>query len=128
MPQRCSICVHGGRREIEKALVTGTSYRQIAERFGTSLSAVCRHGKHTAQAIVKASERREERLGDNLIEEMRRMNRKAWDLLGKAEAEGDYRGAIVALREARECIQAQYDILSRTHAAEDSRISIIMDI
>jgi hypothetical protein len=62
---------------------------------------------------VKASERREECLGDNLLDEMRRMNRKAWDLLGSAESEGDYRGAIVALREARECIEAQDKMLAR---------------
>jgi hypothetical protein len=81
------------------------------------MSALHRHKSHAAKAIVKASERREERLGDSLLNEMRRMNRKAWDLLGKAESEGDYRGAIVGLREARECIEAQDKMLSRAAEA-----------
>jgi hypothetical protein len=33
---------------------------------------------------------------------MRRVQRKAWELLAKTESEGDHRGSIVALREVRE--------------------------
>jgi hypothetical protein len=91
--------------------------RHIAAHVSISPSALARHKVHAAQAIVKASERREDRLGDKLLDEMRRMNRKAWDLLGKAESEGDYRGAIVGLREARECIEAQDKMLSRAAEA-----------
>jgi hypothetical protein len=32
--------------------------------------------------------------------------RKAWELLGKMETEGDHRGSIVALREVRECVES----------------------
>src|SRR5207244_10770259 len=58
---------------------------------------------HVGQAIVKAGERREEQLGDNLIDGMKKMHRKGWELLSKAESVGDHRGAVVALREVREC-------------------------
>ena len=111
------------RPEIDGALVAGTSYRNIAERFGTSLAAIFRHKLHAGQAIVKAAERREEQLGDNLLDEMSRAQRKAWELLGKAEADGDVRGAIVALREARECVATLGDMLSRaaeTASAQDT--------
>jgi hypothetical protein len=87
--------------------------RGISRTFRVSEDSLCRHKAHVAGAIVKAAERREERLGDSLLDEIRRMNRKAWELLGKAESEGDYRGAIVALREARECIESQDRMLSR---------------
>jgi len=54
-----------------------------------------RHKNHVAQAIVKASEKREEQLGDNLLDEMRRVQRKAWELLARTESEGDHRASIV---------------------------------
>jgi len=67
---------------------------------------------------VKASERREERLGDNLLEEMRRVQRKAWELLSKTESDGDHRGSIVALREVRECLETLGDMLAKTEAVK----------
>jgi len=117
MPRTCLACSNPNRTAIDKAIASGQPLRDIAAHVAISSSALARHKTHAAKAIVKASERREERLGDNLLDEMRRMNRKAWDLLGKAESEGDYRGAIVGLREARECIEAQDKMLSRAAEA-----------
>jgi hypothetical protein len=117
MPRTCLACSNPDRAAIDEALAKGEPLREISGKSRISMSALHRHKSHAAKAIVKASERREERLGDSLLNEMRRMNRKAWDLLGKAESEGDYRGAIVGLREARECIEAQDKMLSRAAEA-----------
>jgi len=62
---------------------------------------------------MEAGERREEQLGDNLLEEMRRVQHKAWELLAKTESEGDHRGSIVALREVRECLETLGAMLAR---------------
>jgi hypothetical protein len=62
---------------------------------------------------MKASEKREEQIGDNLLDEMRRVQRKAWELLAKTESEGDHRGSIVALREVRECLGALGELLGK---------------
>jgi len=62
--------------------------------------------QHAREVIVKAGERPEEQLGDNLLEEMRRVQRKAWELLAKTESDGDHRASIVALREVRECLES----------------------
>jgi hypothetical protein len=62
---------------------------------------------------VKAGERREERLGDSVLDEMRRVQRKAWELLARTESEGDHRGAIVALREVRECLESLGEMLGK---------------
>lgn len=113
MPRTCLACSNPNRSAIDKAIASGQPLRNIAAHVSISPSALARHKTHAAQAIVRASERRDERLGDNLLDELRRMNRKAWDLLGKAESEGDYRGAIVGLREARETIEAQDKMLAR---------------
>jgi hypothetical protein len=70
---------------------------------------------------VKADEGRQERLGDNLLDEMRRVQRKAWELLAKTESEGDHRASIVALREVRECLESLGDMLAKAHAAQGPR-------
>ena len=128
MPRTCLACANPNRTAIDKALVGGEPLRNIAQRVSISPAALLRHKAHAAQAIVKASERREERLGDNLLDEMRRMNRKAWDLLGKAELEGDYRGAIVGLREARECIEAQDKMLARASESDFARSQFVVNV
>ncbi|HEV3483004.1 MAG TPA: hypothetical protein VGR97_11840 [Candidatus Acidoferrales bacterium] len=65
---------------------------------------------------MKASERHEEQLGDDLLDEMRRVQQKAWELLAKTESEGDHRASIVALREVRECLESLGVMLARAGA------------
>jgi hypothetical protein len=62
---------------------------------------------------VKASQNREERLGDSLLDDMRRVQRKAWEPLSRTESEGDNRGSIVALREVHECLQSLGEMLAK---------------
>ena len=104
MPRTCLACSSSVREAIDKALVAGEPLRNIAKRVSISPAALVRHKSHVAGALVKAQERREEKLGDTIFDEMKRVLAKAWELLGKMEAEGDHRGSIVALREVRECL------------------------
>ena len=46
MPRTCRACSSSERKEIDKALATGESFRNVAERFGTSSSAVFWHKAH----------------------------------------------------------------------------------
>ena len=113
MPRTCLACSSPDRASIERALVAGEPLRNIAKRVSISPAGLLRHKNHVARAIVRAGEKREERLGDNLLDEMRRVQRKAWELLAKTESEGDHKGAIVALREVRECLGALGELLGK---------------
>ena len=55
--------------------------RNIAERCFVSPPSLLRHKSDVAEAIVKASERREEQLGANALAEAQRLRAKAWELL-----------------------------------------------
>jgi len=124
MPRTCLACASPERIEIEKALVAGEPLRNISKRVSISPAGLLRHKKHVAQAIVKASERREERIGDNILDEMRRVLDKAWELLGKAESEGDHRASIVALREVRECLESLGEMLAKAEGPQRSPVTL----
>jgi DNA-directed RNA polymerase subunit RPC12/RpoP len=46
MPRTCTVCRHEKRQEIDRALLVGRPLRNIAEEFGTSRMALCRHKAH----------------------------------------------------------------------------------
>src|SRR5262252_2620296 len=106
MPRTCRACTSPERAAIDRALATGKPLRNIAKRVSISPAGLLRHKAHVSQAIVKASERLEERFGNDLLEEMGRIQEKAWELFAKTEAEGDYRASIAALREVRQCLES----------------------
>ena len=113
MPRTCLACSHAEREAIEKALVAGEPLRNIAKRVSISPAGLLRHKSHVAGTIAKAQERRDENLGDSIFDEIKQLQRKALELLGKMESEGDYRGAIVAAREVRECLQSLNGLLEK---------------
>ena len=55
-----------------------------------------------------------------LIWEMRRVQRKALELLARTQSEGDLRGSI-ALREVHECLESLGEMLSRERYAGTGR-------
>ena len=134
MPRTCLACSSREREAIDKALVAGESFRNIAERVSISPAGLFRHKSHVANAIGKAQAQHEERLGETLLDEMRRVQRKAWELLARTESEGDHRGSIVALREARECLESLGEMLAKADTAsggsaqhEDFDFSVLSD-
>ena len=118
MPRTCLACSSPEREAIDKALVAGESYRSIAARVSLSPSGLLRHKNHVTSAIVKATERQEEH-GVNLLAEAECVRRKAWELLGKLEGERDHRGAIVAVREIRGCMETLGAMLAKADTASD---------
>jgi hypothetical protein len=54
MPRPCSICIHPQRQAIDHALITGEAFRNMAPRFGTSVTALHRH-KHEHLLVHRAA-------------------------------------------------------------------------
>jgi len=127
MPRTCLACSSSEREAIDKALVAGEPLRNIAKRVSISPAGLLRHKSHVAGAIVKAQERREEKLGDTIFDEIRRLQGKALELLGKMESEGDYRGAIVASREVRECLVSLNGLLTKAESGS-SGITVSIEL
>jgi hypothetical protein len=98
--------------------------RNIAQRVSISYTALFRHKNHVAGTIAKAQARREESIGDSIFEEMRRLLEKGRELLQKFEAEGDTRGAIVAVRELRATLEAMDTMQSRVDEVKQGQIVV----
>jgi hypothetical protein len=124
VPRTCRACFSSERETIDKALFAGEALRNIAKRVSISPAGLLRHKTHLSRTTLQASERQGERLGNSLVDEMRRVQKKAWELLARTESAGDHRGAIVALREVRECLESLGEMLARPDAAVGSRITL----
>jgi hypothetical protein len=74
MPRTCLACSSSVREAIDKALVAGEPLRNIAKRVSISPAGLLRHKSHVAGTIAKAQERREEKLGDTIFDELNRQS------------------------------------------------------
>lgn len=112
MARTCSICSHPQRSAIDRALVAGTSYRDIAGQFRVSRSALERHKDgHLPAKLVKAAEAHELAEADGLLGEVKALQTRAVAILDKAEKAGELRAACSAIREARGCLELQAKLL-----------------
>lgn len=100
----CTICSHKKRKEIETALAAGESFRNMAERFKTSSTALFRHKNNCIKPIIEQvqAERKIETavtvLGD--LDWLRNEARTLYTEM--REASEDYRPVVQVLGEMRQ--------------------------
>ena len=85
MPRTCTICKHAQRLEIERAMVAGSSLRDIAGHFGTAKTNIERHRTHVTEAIARNKDARDLVRTTTLLEDVRAGERRAEQLYDKAE-------------------------------------------
>jgi hypothetical protein len=108
VPRTCTTCVHSQRDTIDAALVAGESFRYVALRFGTSAAALFRHkAEHLPASMTKAREAKEITQADDLLGQVRELQRRTMAILDMATAEetSDLKIALAAIREARGCLE-----------------------
>jgi hypothetical protein len=75
MPRPCTICTHPNRAEIEKAIASNVSYRDVSLQFSVGHMAVQRHvTEHIAQSIQQFQETREEARGLDVVKQLKAVN------------------------------------------------------
>ena len=107
MPRNCSVCRHPQRLQIEQALVSGTSLRDIAGRYGTAKTIIARHRTHVAGTIARQSQAQELVRTATLLEDVRSAETRAEGLYNQAERilanaikDNDRVGALQAIKAA----------------------------
>jgi len=102
MPRKCTICEHKHRKKIDKALVDGVSYRDIAGRFNVSRTTLSRHKKeHLPRNLARGKKAKEAAEADGLLDHAKGLLDKANEILAKTEKKKDWPTALKAIREAR---------------------------
>ena len=88
-------------------LVEGrTSGRRVASIFDLSEASVRRHAaKHLPESLAAAVDAELVANGDDLLNQVRELQRRTLAILERAEEEGDHRVALRAIREARGCLE-----------------------
>ena len=106
MPRACTICASTQHQAIDQALVAGTPYRAVAERFAASPPSVYRHQQgHLPATMLKAREAQEVAHADGLLAQLQSLQQQTLEILARAESTGDLRSALAALRELRSTVE-----------------------
>lgn len=105
MPRSCTICLHAERDAIDAALLAQQPLRDIARQYRVSKDALSRHREHLPAALVQAKAAEDVTHADDLLAQVRDLQARALTILDTAEAAGDLKVALAAIREARGCIE-----------------------
>jgi hypothetical protein len=124
MPRRCSICSHSKRRQIDSALASGDPIRGISRKYRVSEDALSRHKSHVAEAVSRAAEKREENIGETILQRLENLCTKTENILAAAERSGDGRLALQAIKESREMLASIYTLTQRL-ATDNSQGCVI---
>lgn len=104
----CTICTHPDVAEIDRLLLSGDEggTRPLAERFGVSRAALVRHRKnHMARSLAVASGAVVSRIEADpadLVEQVAQLERRARNLLDRADASDDLKTALKAVDSLRQ--------------------------
>ena len=131
MSRTCLACTHQDRESINQAIVTNdVSNRMIATQFSLSEAGVRRHReKHLPVTLVKAKEAEEVASGDDLLQQVRDLQQKALGILKTAEAAGDLKIALNAIRETRGCLELLAKlvyVLAKDQAEERKTVTFVI--
>ena len=103
MPQKCTVCTHPQRDEIEERLIRRDVYRAIACHYSIGRESLRRHQKqHLPELLKKAYDARETDRAGDLLEQAHHLQDRTLAILEHCEkVPGQYTVALQAIREAR---------------------------
>lgn len=140
VPQKCSICSHPDRLEIDRAIIAGTPLRDISGRFGPSKTAIGRHRPHIANEIAATAESQGLARAGTLLDDIHagraraeRLYQAAVSILENALQENERQNALaaiksaaVALREARSFMALTAEVTGEIKQNPTNQIMIVM--
>jgi hypothetical protein len=97
----CTLCSHAQRTEIDQELVSGTSLRNIAERYGTSATALHRHKQHLSSHLAKAREAAQVVDAGTLLDQVKSLLSQAQRITEQAQQSKKLTVALQGIREVR---------------------------
>jgi hypothetical protein len=126
MKNCCSLCAHEKRTEIDRDIIKGIPYREIEVKYGLSRSSIFRHRKagHIPAAIAKSEEAQQIAKSGDLLKWTKGILFKSIAYMNQAEAAGDIRTAISAIREARGCVEMLGRVTGELNALNQTAVQV----
>ncbi len=124
MPRTCTVCLHPKRAEVDAALLAGTPYRVAASRYESSVGALQRHREHIAPALAIAKQAERVAAADSILDKVAGLEADARRIGAAAEADGDGRTALAAVRELTRIVE----LLARLRGELDARGSVTVQV
>ena len=127
MPRHCTICEHPERRKIDEALLASETFRKIAGRFETSITALHRHKQsHIPSALAKARDAKEIVRGDSLLDRLRQLNAETQDVLHAAKSEHNHELRLRAISRAEKQLELEGKLLGELNENPPAQINVAM--
>jgi hypothetical protein len=122
----CKCCTHPRRAELDRELIANQRpYRSIAQDFAVSADSVFRHQRdHLPKLLVQAEGAKAIAQADDLLAQLKALNEKARELAAKAESAGDYRTALMAIRELTRLLE----LTAKLTGELDERASLTVNV
>ena len=112
MPRTCTICTHPEVHAIDGALVAGQSFRNIAEQYGKSATALFRHkSDHLPAVLVTGQAVREEAHALDVVKQLRDINAATLAILEDARDTHQSALALKAVDRVQKQIELQAKLL-----------------
>lgn len=101
----CSLCLSSARSEIDEAIISGASVRDVAGRFATSRSAASRHRAHIPASLTKATHAKQIAEATTLLGRVEALIADFRDIALSAKQSRQWQPAVSALREVKGCLE-----------------------
>lgn len=128
MPRVCTICTHPKRVAIDRALLQGDPFRNIAERFGTSTTSLTRHkADHLSERMAKAVTRSAEadvRTAIDVAGQLKAINSATLSVLKDARSAGDGLLSLQAIDRVQKQIELQAKLIDLINDGDTVNIII----
>ncbi len=112
MPRTCTICTHPEVHSIDGTLVAGQSFRNIAEQYGKSATALFRHkSDHLPAVLVTGQAVREEAHALDVVKQLRDINAATLAILEDARDTHQPALALKAVDRVQKQIELQAKLL-----------------
>ena len=112
MPRTCTICTHPEVHAIDGALVAGQPFRNIAEQYGKSATALFRHkSDHLPAVLVTGQAVREEAHALDVVKQLRDINAATLAILEDARDTHQSALALKAVDRVQKQIELQAKLL-----------------
>lgn len=125
MPRTCTICKHPEREAIDRALIDGGAFRNIAQRFRVSATALFRHkADHLPATMLKAAEAEDVAHALDVVKQLKAINQAAQAILADARKAGDGELALKAIDRIQKQIELQAKLLGELSDAPQVNVTL----